>query len=113
MWAPHEYWVDEADIDNMWHCARWRTYRHAFPVLRHMWIVVGECGRDVVEKAGKRGWKKTANKEQFERDLHKYARLLHAERARGVVYTCGQHSGEWDDFNTDQVSEFIQREHLA
>lgn len=113
VWAPHEYWVDERDLGNIWHCGRWRIYREYLPVLNKIPIIVGELGRDVVEGAGKPGWQLTANKERFELDLLNYAHLLDAEKALGVVFTCGQHSNEWDAFNTDPVAEYIQREYLS
>lgn len=96
----HEYWVDNADIQNHWHCARWRLV----PAIRNKRIIVGECGRDVVESRGKRGWRKTCSPAQFIEDLRAYGRLIasHPNVLGAAVFTAGN-DRRWKDFAVDDI----------
>jgi len=70
----HEYYVDTADIDNPWHCARWQLV----PELADVRIAMGETGRDVVEHRGQAGWRKSCDRRIFEMDLRKYDAKMQA-----------------------------------
>lgn len=73
--ALHEYWIDRADIDNRWHCCRFDQYE-ARQALCDRPIVVTECGRDVVEGRGSRGWRQSCTEKEFMQDLAIYSRKL-------------------------------------
>ncbi len=99
----HEYWADEADIANRWHCGRWQLV----PTLSafNLAIVVTECGRDVVEGKGKPGWRATCNSEQFLRDLRAYDDLISCFGfVKGaVVFALGQLNGQWLAFDSNDI----------
>jgi hypothetical protein len=44
----HEYWIDQADIQNRYHCGRWTLVS----ALANVPIVVTECNRDKWKAAG-------------------------------------------------------------
>ena len=95
----HEYWVDTSDIDNRWHCGRWRLSRE----LEGVPIVVTECGRDRVENKGAAGWMRTCGPDEFVGDLHKYNALLEQSHIYGAaVFTVGG-TDEWRPFNVTPV----------
>ena len=64
----HEYWADEAQIDNRWYCGRWSIPEIA-AVIGKTRIVVTECGRES-------GLGKPDDPEQFLAELEKYDALL-------------------------------------
>jgi len=98
----HEYWSDYDDISNPWHCARW-TQPQIAAVIGRTPIIVSECGRDIVEGKGLRGWRKTCDGAQFLRDLTKYNALLEQyPQVRGAqVFIVGQHW--WPDFDPSPI----------
>lgn len=64
----HEYWADEAQIDNRWYCGRWSIPEIA-AVIGKTRIVVTECGRES-------GLGHPDDPEQFLAELEKYDALL-------------------------------------
>lgn len=97
----HEYWVDLADIGNVWHCGRWRLV----PALADKQIVVTECGRDRVEGRGSAGWLGRASTEGYLAELRAYDALLcqHANVVGATVYTMGQFASQWMLFNVGSL----------
>lgn len=102
----HEYWVDEPDIDNPWHCARWQLV----PELARARLIVGECGRDVVEGRGAAGWRKTCNRQQFERELIKYDAKIsqYPNVVFAAVFGCGWVTPDWKDFDTNELVPWLR-----
>jgi hypothetical protein len=100
----HEYWIDTADLGNVWHVGRWRL----IPELASVPIVVTECGRDVVEGQGARGWKRTCDLPTMVGDLRQYNALLeqHPNVLGATVFTAGA-LGEWADFDANVLAPHI------
>lgn len=100
----HEYWIDEDDIDNRWHCGRWTLVPELQARPGHR-IVVTECGRDRVEGQGAAGWQKTCGPDQFLRDLRKYNELLmeHPRVLGATVFTGGRIYEDWRDFDVNGI----------
>jgi hypothetical protein len=97
----HEYWSDNDDISNVWHCGRWQLV----PELAGRPIVVTECGRDMVEGKGAAGWRRTCNAEQFLADLRAYDALLcqYPNVVGATVFTMGQYASQWAPFDVGQL----------
>lgn len=97
----HEYWVDLADIGNVWHCGRWQLV----PDLAGRQIVVTECGRDVVEGRGHAGWIGYASTEGYLAELRAYDALLcqHVGVLGATVFTMGGFAHQWRWFDTAPV----------
>jgi len=96
----HEYWCDQFDIANRWHCGRWNKV----PELAGVPIVVTECGRDQVEGKGKPGWRQTCDANQFLSDLWAYDELLEASAnvLGATVFTAGN-DPRWRDFDPSPI----------
>ncbi len=97
----HEYWVDGADIGNVWHCGRWQLV----PALAGRPIVITECGRDRVEGRGAAGWRRTCGPQTFLNDLRQYDALLarYPNVVGACVYTMGQYASEWAPFDVGSI----------
>ncbi len=97
----HEYWVDQADIQNRYHCGRWTLVS----TLANVPIVVTECNRDKVEGRGQPGWRRTCNAEQILADLRDYNTLLsrYPNVVGATVFTLGQVGVRWRDFECNSI----------
>lgn len=97
----HEYYVDTAGIDNLWHCARWQLV----PELGGVRIAIGETGRDIVEGRGQAGWRKTCDRATFERDLQKYDAKMceNPNVVWGAVFGCGLVTPDWAAFDSNEL----------
>jgi len=96
----HEYWVDNADVDNVWHVC-WFTIPEIAVHLVGKRIVVSEIGRDVVESKGRPGWQHTTNAEGFLADLEKAGRKYHDQPnvVGCAVFQLGSADVRWRPFN--------------
>jgi len=97
----HEYWIDTADINNPWHCARWTLV----PQLKDVPIVVTECGRDIVEGKGRPGWQHTCNATTFLLDLGLYGQLLDkfSNVLGATVFQDGSLDPTWSAFDVKDI----------
>ncbi len=93
----HEYWSDEADIDNRWHCARWSIPEIA-AVIGNVKIVVTECGHDSAGGGGPTGWRDAISEEQYLVELEKYDALLR-QFPNVVGATAFSIDSNWPEFN--------------
>lgn len=98
----HEYWSDQADIGNRWHCARWSLVGG----LAGVPIVVTECGRDYTPDTdrGKPGWQHTCNAGEFAEDLRRYNALLEqfSNVVGATVFTVGN-DARWAKFDPSAI----------
>ncbi len=86
----HEYWRDDAQIDDRWYCGRWSIPEIA-AVLGDSKIVVTECGRQV-------GWAVVPDAESFLYELEKYDQVLN-QFPNVVGATAFTIDANWGDFN--------------
>lgn len=96
----HEYWVDYADIDNVWHVCRFTIPEIAAHLVGKR-IVVSEIGRDLVEGKGQPGWQHTPGAEGFLADLEKAGCKYHAQPnvVGCAVFQLGSTDPRWRPFN--------------
>lgn len=97
----HEYAIDNADIDNRWHCGRWTKV----PQLAGKPIAVTEFNRDVVEGRGQPGWQKTTDASGFKADLRKYSALLtqYPNVKGATVFQDGSSDPQWSPFGVASI----------
>lgn len=86
----HEYWTDEANIDNRWYCGRWSIPEIA-AVLGDTKIVVTECGRDI-------GWQGVLDAADYLWELEKYDMMLN-QFPNVVGATAFTIDPNWGDYN--------------
>jgi len=103
----HEYWVDEAGLDNRWHCGRFTKV----PWLAEAPIIVTEIGRDIVEGHGYRGWKAAGvSREQYLREIAQYndeVLMPYPNVIGGTLFTVGN-DPQWADYDVTDVYNDIQ-----
>lgn len=86
----HEYWADEAQIDDRWYCGRWSIPEIA-AVLGNTKIVVTECGRES-------GVGRPDDPEDFLAELEKYDAMLR-QFPNVVGATAFTLDPNWGEFN--------------
>ncbi len=86
----HEYWADEAQIDDRWYCGRWSIPEIA-AVLGNTKIVITECGRAA-------GWMTAENGDDFLWELEKYDQVL-AQYPNVVGAAAFTIDANWGAFN--------------
>jgi murein DD-endopeptidase MepM/ murein hydrolase activator NlpD len=107
----HEYWSHGADMANPWHVGRWRMV----PEIAQHKIIVTECGRDVVEGRGYRGWHAdgglTAN--GYLRELREYNAICESNPnvLGATVFTAGQIvDAQWQPYEVNSLATEIVAE---
>lgn len=106
--ALHEYWSDTNDLQNIWHVGRWRLE----PLLSAKPIVVTECGRDIVEAKGYRGWHADPNltASGYLAELDAYGAMLDTQSnvLGATVFTAGQIvDPQWQPFEVNSIAAQI------
>jgi len=106
--ALHEYWSDTNDLQNIWHVGRWRLE----PLLSAKPIVVTECGRDIVEAKGYRGWHADPNltASGYLAELDAYGAMLDTQGnvLGATVFTAGQIvDPQWQPFEVNSIAAQI------
>lgn len=109
--ALHEYWSDEADLENRWHVARFSLV----PQLAGKAIVITECGRDFVEGKGS-GWRDAGiSEEQYLKELRRASAIYHQyPQCRGaVVFQIGSIDSKWRPYDVAALQPRIVAEYEA
>lgn len=100
--ALHEYWVDEADLENRWHVARFSLV----PELNGKGIIITEAGRDVLEGRGTAGWQAAGiSAEQFLREVERASAIYRQfPQVRGVtIFQMGAIDSRWHPFDAAPI----------
>lgn len=102
----HEYWSDNADIDNRYHVARFALPEVA-PYLSGKKLVITEAGRDYMSdtKAGAPGWRLTTDENGFYADLEKVGALYDTfgNVLGATIYQEGSLDHRWDAFKVGSL----------
>ena len=108
IYDKHEYWIDRADMGNVWHVLRWLMV----PELADVPLVISEAGRDIVENKGKAGWRATCNSEQIMDEFRHYDALMcgHPNVIGWTPYTFGRIEQRWRDFDCNALGPLIVAE---
>lgn len=102
--SVHEYWRNEADLEDRWLTARW-TQPQIAAAIGDTEILVTECGRDAISERGG-PWRTTTWADQYLLELWRYEDLLRAfPRVKAAfVYTLGtENDAKWRHYEVGPI----------